>query len=204
MDVVSDAEDEKYDDNGNYREHSGEAGFRARPDVFAMGIAAVTEIRGDDSAVVALLERGVFELVSARTPAEYGFFLNHAERGCPAVDALHIGSVGADVRHRLDVFHEVARRILAVAAHFVENVVGVEEKQRSDHQSAADDPRQFDAQFEDYQYPNGHHQAEPCGAAERQVETRQQNQGNDNVENPLREFVIRQEDKADGERQHEG
>lgn len=168
-----------------------------------MGIAAVSEVGGDDRAVIAVLEGSVLELVGSRSPTKHRPLLDHSESGYPTVDTLHVRSIGADVRHGLDMFHKISGRVLAVTAHFVEDVVSVEKQQRADDQSSADQPRQFDAEFEDHEDTDCRHHAEPCRAAEGEVKTGEENSGDKDVENVVLQFIARQEDKADGKGQHE-
>ena len=85
MVIGTDARVQTAEEQRKDSEHSGDAGFGAGANIFAMGVASVSEVRGDNCSISAFLERCILKLVSAWTPTDYGTFAYHAESRNPAV-----------------------------------------------------------------------------------------------------------------------
>ena len=98
-----------------------------------MGIASVSRIGGDDGFVARILERRILELVSARSPAEERPLLEHFNGGSPAVDAFYVGCIGGNVRHGLQVLHQVFGRFGFVLVQIVQNVIGEKSDECGQH-----------------------------------------------------------------------
>ena len=127
--------------HGEYGEQTDEAGFCGRADEFAVGVAAIAEVCGDDGQVAVVLEGGVAKLIAARSPAHDGTFFNHSEGGVPAVESFHVGGIGADVGDGLKVFRQVPGGVLAVARHAVHDVIGKSKEGSSEDDSGGNQPR---------------------------------------------------------------
>ena len=169
-----------------------------------MRVAAVAEIGGDDGLVLALLIGGVLKLIGAGTPTNHGALLNHGEGRVPPVEPFHIGGIGGDVGHGFDMFYKRGGGVLAVTAHLVEYVVGIEVQYAAHNERTDYEPREFDAQFQDNPDANGDDKAEPCSAAEREIQRQCEEDGQGGVEDPMEDVVFGQEETARCDGQEEG
>ena len=158
-----------YDKHHHDRQGTRDAGLGARTDIFAVRIATVTEIGGDDGLVLTLLIGGILKLVGAGTPSHHRPLLDHGEGRVPPVQSLHIGGVSGDVGHRLDMLHKRGGGVLAVATHLVEDVIGIKIEKTSDDETSDNQPGKFDMQFQDNPYTHGNDKTDPGSTTEGQV-----------------------------------
>lgn len=187
-------------ENGDHESSPRDALLRKGTYIFAVGIAPISRIGGDNGELIGALVAGIEELIGAGAAPQKRMILPKAYGRRPAIEALQVGSVGRDIRNRFHLTRQIVGGILVVFPQFIEHIGLIDEKDA--HENAEADHHPFHLHAHPHSHIDGYdsQDAEPRRTAigEEQAHEEQAEDAEEEKFGPA--FAVAAEDKIERRR----